>query len=111
MPRMRALSIPSPSLVVMIGAAGSGKSAFCRRNFRPDQIVSSDACRERISGDPADQGVTSAAFALAHRLAEERLRLGRLTVFDATSVGRGARRPLLDMAERHHLPAIACVLH
>jgi len=111
MPRLRTLPIPAPSLVVMIGAAASGKSSFCRRNFHPRQIISSDACRERVSGDAADQTVTRAAFEMAHRLTEERLRRGRLTVFDATCVESRARRTLLDLAERHHLPAVACVLH
>ena len=111
MPRMRTLTIPSPSLVVMVGAAGSGKTTFCLRNFRSRQIVSSDACRATLAGDAADQGVTPAAFALAHARAAERLRRGRLTVFDATSVEPGARRALLRLAERHHLPAVACVLH
>jgi protein phosphatase len=106
----RSLSIPSPSLVVMIGAAGSGKTSFCRRNFLPAQIVSSDACREMIAGDASDQGVTTAAFDLAHRITGERLRRGRLTVFDATNVTSGARQALLQIAQQHHLPAVACVL-
>ncbi len=110
MPRITNLKVPSPSLVVMLGAAGSGKSTFCRRNFRPHQIVSTDACRARLSGDAADQRVSGAAFALAHRLAEERLRRGRLTVFDATSLDVRARRPLLAMAARHGVPAVAIAL-
>ncbi|HYS78087.1 MAG TPA: AAA family ATPase, partial [Candidatus Dormibacteraeota bacterium] len=64
MPRRTVLTIPSPSLVVMMGAAGSGKSTFCRRNFLPRQIVSTDACRGMLAGDPAGQGVGAAAFDL-----------------------------------------------
>jgi protein phosphatase len=106
----RTLAIPSPSLVVMVGAAGSGKSAFCRRNFDPSQIVSSDACRAEIAGDSADQTVSAAAFDRARRQAEGRLKAGLLTVFDATSVDPSSRRALLQLASRHHLPAVACVL-
>jgi protein phosphatase len=106
----RTLAIPSPSLVVMVGAAGSGKTSFCRRHFDPSQVVSTDDCRAAIAGDPSDQAASPAAFALAHRRVEERLRTGVLTVFDATSVDPGARRALLGLARRHHLPAIACVL-
>ena len=51
MPRTTILRVPSPSFVVMVGPAGSGKSTFCRRNFRPGQIVSTDACRALIAGD------------------------------------------------------------
>jgi len=110
MPRTTILRVPSPSLVVMVGPAGSGKSTFCRRNFRPAQIVSSDACRALIAGDAAAQRASAAAFAMAHRLAQERLRRGRLTVFDATSLDARARRPLVAMAARHGVPAVAVVL-
>jgi len=105
-----ALGIPSPSLVVMVGPSGSGKSLFCRRSFRGSQVVASDACREIVAGDASDQSASAAAFELAHRMADERLRRGRLTVFDATSVTTGARRDLLDLARRHHLPAVALVM-
>jgi len=110
MPRRTLQPFPSPSLVVMVGAAGSGKSSFCRRNFQPTQIVSTDACRAMLADDPADQRVSAPAFDLAHRVTEERLRRRRLTVFDATSVDARARRPLLRMAARHRLPAVAVVL-
>jgi len=110
MPRITTLRLPSPSLVVMVGPAGSGKSTFCRRTFRKSQIVSTDACRGLIAGDEADQRASGAAFALAHRLARERLRRGRLTVFDATSLDARARRPLVAMAVRHGVPAVAVVL-
>ena len=93
MPRRTLQPFPSPSLVVMVGAAGSGKSSFCRRNFQPTQIVSTDACRAMLADDPADQRVSAPAFDLAHRVTEERLRRRRLTVFDATSVDARARRP------------------
>ncbi|HEU4400511.1 MAG TPA: AAA family ATPase [Candidatus Polarisedimenticolia bacterium] len=108
--RAPAIPIPSPSLVVMVGPAGSGKTSFCRRNFLPTQVVSSDACRALLCDDPADQEATAAAFDLAHRITAERLRRGRLTVFDATNVTSDSREALLRLAERHHLPAVACVL-
>ena len=110
MSRSRILRVPSPSLVVMVGPAGSGKSTLCRRSFRPAETISTDACRTLLAGDAADQRVSPGAFALAHRMAEDRLRRGLLTVFDATSVDARARRPLVAMAARRHLPAVAIVL-
>jgi len=111
MPRPRSLEVPSPGLVVMVGPAASGKSTLCRGAFSPEAIVSTDACRARLAGDEAEQSVSPAAFAMAHRLAEERLRRGLLTVFDATSVDPRARRSLVAIAARCRVPAVAIVLH
>ena len=47
------------ALVVLIGAAGAGKSTLAARLFAPDEIVSSDALRAVISGDEADQRVSA----------------------------------------------------
>jgi predicted kinase len=103
------LEIPEPSLVVLVGAAGSGKSTFAARHFVPDEVLSSDAFRGVISGNPADQAATRPAFAALHRALERRLAAGRLTVVDATSVKRQARASLLRRATAARVPSIAIV--
>jgi protein phosphatase len=103
------IELPDPSLVVLIGTAGSGKSTFAQRHFRPTEILSSDAFRAMIADDEADQSATSAAFSLLHAVARQRMRRGRLTVIDATNVEPRARRPLIGLARRHHVPAVAIV--
>jgi len=110
MPDRRRITIPSPSLVVLIGVSGSGKSTFCSRVFRATEIISTDGCRALLCDDPGNQEVSEAAFDLAHRITDERLRRARLTVFDATSLRPADRQALLAMAARHHLPAVAIVL-
>lgn len=103
--------LPVPSLVVLIGAAGSGKSTFAAHHFDPGEVLSSDAFRAAISGDPADQSVTGAAFGVLHRSLERRLRDGRLvTVVDATNLTRESRRALLARAATADVPAVAIVL-
>lgn len=42
-------------------------------------------------------------------VAAKRLALGRLVVIDATNVQSKTRRPLLELAARHHVLAVAIV--
>ena len=104
------VALPEPCLVVLVGAAGSGKSTLAARLFAADQILSSDALRGVVSGDPADQTATLAAFAMLHRELDRRLADGLTTVVDATNVTSFARRSLVRRAERHGVRAAALVL-
>ena len=107
---MAELALPDPCVVLLVGAASAGKSTFAARHFPPTSILSSDAMREAIGGDAADQSATRPAFAALHRALERRLAAGRLTVVDATNLTAGARRSIRRVASRHGLPAVAIVL-
>lgn len=104
------LELRDPSLVVLVGASGSGKSTVAARWFARTEVVSSDACRALVADDAADQEATAGAFAVLHTIVEERLRLRRLAVVDATNVQARTRRTRLEIAHRQHLPAFAIVL-
>jgi predicted kinase len=104
------IEIDDPSLVVLVGAAGAGKSTFAARHFAADEILSSDRFRAIVSGEEANQAATKAAFALLHRVLSRRLAERRLTVVDATSVQHGARRALIARANAARIPTIAIVL-
>jgi len=103
------IAIPNPSLVVLIGAAGSGKSTFAARHFDASEILSSDGFRAMIAGDAADQTATKAAFGRLHRALAHRLARRRMSVVDATNIERAARRTLLRSAAAAGLPAVAIV--
>lgn len=107
---MTELSIPDPSVVLMVGAAGSGKSTLAARLFAPEEILSSDALRAAIAGDARDQRATGAAFRALGRALDRRLAAGRLTVVDATNVRAADRRPWIAAARRHGVPVAAIVL-
>lgn len=103
------LRIPNPSLVVLVGPAGSGKSTFAARHFPATAIVSSDRCRAMLADDERSLAVSREAFDLFYSIIERRLRLRRLTVADSTALRRDARRTLLEIAQRHTVPVIAIV--
>ena len=104
---MNEIIIPRNTLVVLSGAAGSGKSTWASRHFLPTQIVSSDECRALIVDDPANQSVSAQSFDLFHFIIEQRLMLGRLTVADATNLRTEHRRTLLRVARRNQFNAAA----
>ncbi|MGV9992676.1 polynucleotide kinase-phosphatase [Streptomyces sp. NPDC003374] len=106
----RVLPVTDLSLVVLVGASGSGKSTFARRHFKPTEVISSDFCRGLVSDDENDQGATRDAFDVLHYIAGKRLAAGRRTVVDATSVQPDARRQLIDLAKRYDVLPIAIVL-
>jgi protein phosphatase len=103
------LTIPDPSLVVLIGAAGSGKSTFAARHFSPSEVLSSDGYRALIAGDEADQSATRAVFGRLHRELGRRLAAGQLTVVDATNLEPAARRALLLRSGAAGTAAVAFV--
>ncbi|WP_298562517.1 polynucleotide kinase-phosphatase [Streptomyces luteogriseus] len=106
----RVLPVTDLSLVVLVGATGSGKSTFARRHFKPTEVISSDFCRGLVSDDENDQGATKDAFDVLHYIAGKRLAAGRRTVVDATSVQSDARRHLIDLAKQYDVLPIAIVL-
>jgi len=106
----RLVPVPRLSLVVLVGASGSGKSTFARTHFGRYEVVSSDACRGMVSDDENDQSATPAAFALLHHIVGVRLAAGRLTVVDATNVQSGPRRQLVELARAHDVLPVAIVL-
>jgi protein phosphatase len=102
--------LPDPSLVLLIGVSGSGKSTFARQHFAPTEIVSSDHCRALICDDENNQAVNQAAFELVHLIAAKRLAQRKLTVIDATNVQPEARRFFLTLAAAEQVPSVAIVL-
>jgi protein phosphatase len=107
---MTTIRVPELSLIVLVGSSGSGKSTFAARHFKPTEVISSDFCRGLVGDDENDQSVTAEAFEVLHAIAGTRLGLGRLTVVDATNVQPAARKPLIELARRHHVVPVAIVL-
>ncbi len=105
------IKIPDPSLVILIGASGSGKSTFAQKHFKPTEILSSDFCRGLVSDDETDQSATTNAFEVLHFIAAKRLAAGKLTVIDATNVQSDARKSLHALAKEYHYLTAAIVFN
>ena len=106
----RLLEVPERSVVLLVGAAGAGKSTFAGRHFPAEAVISSDAVREAILGDGADQTANDRVFAAVHQALDTRLAAGRLVVIDATNLTAAGRRAIRERAARFDAPVVVIVL-
>jgi protein phosphatase len=104
------IEVSAPGVVVLVGAAGSGKTTLARRLFEADEILSSDELRGAIRGDPTDQSLTRVAFGILHRELLRRLARRRLVVVDATSLTGSSRAAILRRAHVAGVRTTAVVL-
>lgn len=99
----RIIRVLRPSVIVLCGPAGCGKSTFAVRHFRPTHVISSDLCRRLVCDDETDQRYHAQTFALLNFLIGQRLSINRLCVVDSTAVTQGARKCLLDLGRKYRV--------
>jgi len=104
------IDVPDFSLIVLIGATGSGKSTFARKHFLATEVVASDTARALVSDDENNQDVTADAFGLVREIAARRLKHRKLTVIDATNVRAPERKGWVELAREYHALPVAIVL-
>jgi alkanesulfonate monooxygenase SsuD/methylene tetrahydromethanopterin reductase-like flavin-dependent oxidoreductase (luciferase family)/predicted kinase len=102
--------LPDPALVVLIGAAGSGKSTWALDHYRRAEVVSSDDLRGIVGSGPADLDASSDAFDLLERIVTARLSRGLTTVVDTLGLDTDRRIAWRDAARAAGLPAVAVAL-
>jgi predicted kinase len=76
---------PRGRLNLLIGPAGSGKSAWAEQHLSHTTIISSDLMRRELTGDPADQSQNYLVFQRCRDKARSLLRQGAAVTFDATN--------------------------
>ncbi|MFJ4343153.1 AAA family ATPase [Streptomyces sp. NPDC088915] len=101
-------TIPDPALIVLIGAAGSGKSTFAS-TWNPSQVLELDAFRAMVS-EAGDQDATADAVTALRTVLEARLARKKTTIVDATNCERTVRAGLVQAARRHGVPAVAVLM-
>jgi predicted kinase len=109
LPESRALRLPDPCLVVLVGATAAGKTRWASEWFEPDQIVSSDRLRAMVGLGERDQRASRDAFELLDLIVEKRLRRRLTTVVDTTGLEAKRRDAWRTLAKRHGVPAYAVV--
>ncbi|HEV8220683.1 MAG TPA: LLM class flavin-dependent oxidoreductase, partial [Streptosporangiaceae bacterium] len=105
-----AAGLPDPALVVLIGAAGSGKSSWAAARYRPAEIVSADQLRGIVGSGEHDLAASADAFRLLDQIAAARLGRGLTTVVDTLGLDPARRREQRDLARQAGLPAVAVLL-
>ena len=106
---MDAVRLPYPCLVVLVGPSGAGKSTWAQAQFRPDQVVSSDALRALVGESERDQRAGADAFEVLDLVVERRLRRGLLTVVDTLGLDAARRARYREAARRHGMACHAVV--
>jgi hypothetical protein len=100
----------NPSLILLAGLPGSGKTTFARRlaaRTAADHLES-DAVRRQLAPNPTYTTNESAAvFAQVERGARAALQSGRHAIIDATNLDAKDRRRFVQLAERLGCPLIA----
>src|SRR5215472_12694902 len=106
-PTEPATAIPDPALLVLIGAAGCGKSTWAAERYLPDEIVSSDRLRAMVGSGEHDQEASADAFALLDQIVAARVRRHLTTVVDTLGLDAGRRTAWRGLARQAGLPAVA----
>lgn len=101
------IRLPSPCLVVLVGASGSGKTTWATSQFLASQVVSADALRSLVGEGEHDQRAGTDAFAVLDLVLARRARRGLTTVVDTTGLEPKRRRGYLDLARANGMACVA----
>lgn len=92
---------PTGKMWLMVGPSGAGKSTHLGPMYSDPQhspgLLSSDALREQLCGDKADQSKNQQVFDTLHALAKVRLQHGLNVTIDATNIRNKDRLAFVDL--------------
>jgi predicted kinase len=103
--------LPDPAVVVLAGAAGSGKSTWAAERFRAAEIVSSDALRAAVGSGPSDLDASVEAFTLLDQIIAARTRRSLMTVIDTLGLDPVRRSDYQHLAHTAGLPTVLVIMN
>jgi alkanesulfonate monooxygenase SsuD/methylene tetrahydromethanopterin reductase-like flavin-dependent oxidoreductase (luciferase family)/predicted kinase len=103
--------LPDPAVVVLAGAAGSGKSTWALERFRTAEVVSSDALRAAVGSGPSDLDASVEAFALLDQIVTARTRRSLTTVIDTLGLDPVRRSDYLRLARTAGMPTVLVIMN
>src|SRR5215218_4403388 len=102
--------LPDPAVVVLAGAAGSGKSTWAAERYRSSEIVPSDAFRAVVGSGPADLDASVDAFGLLDTIVNARVARSLTTVIDTLGLDHPRRLGYLQLARSAGLSAVLVIM-
>ena len=103
------MEVLDPALVLLVGAAGSGKSTWAAARYRDAEVVSSDALRAVVGSGTADLDASEDAFRLLDQIVAGRARRGLTVVVDTLGLDPERRASWAALAHPSGLPLVAVV--
>jgi len=100
------IELKEDSIVVLIGAMGTGKSTFARQHFKTHHIIETDNIRAQLTGDFENQTQNKATFEILYATVEARAKAGILTVIDSTG-SRSVLQRAQEIAKEFDRPLVA----
>lgn len=101
-----------PTLIVMVGISGSGKSTFANglKTSLNATVVSTDDIRLELTGNAEDQSQNGRVFATARNRVNGLLAQGKNAVIDATSLSSKDRKEWVRIGKANDAEIIAYVV-
>ena len=99
--------IPTPALIVLVGASGSGKTTWARTHFASSEVVSSDGLRAIVGTGEGDLEASADAFAVLDAVVAARTSRGLTTVIDTLGLDPERRQSVVRLGHDAGLPVVA----